>query len=736
MRDERRDKTWPDTPAGQTPLDAMPSDSRAERAGQDAQPVSPSSDTFLPPSPFQFCFRALASLQLAVVLIALYAVVLAVAPFIEKYHGPAAAYTLVYGTAWFAAIHVMLAVNVLCAMLTRLPWRRRQIGFLLTHGGILVLLAGCAATRLKGVEAMLPVYEGRANRVAEVVRRGDDAESGTVEPLELGFQVYLRQFRRRLDPGSEMPSYYSSRVDFVERSDPPKPLKDEKKLQEDVLIELNAPVDFADPQTGRTYRFFQASFEGPWLPGDDKFEQLAGGDRSRDQIYLSRLSMNYDPGRWPKYIGSFLIVLGIGIVNYLRRHIVTTKPLAVSHAPPTTFSHALLLAIAISFSLVGNVRAQDAPLDWTMWRQLPVFSEGRVAPLDTFARETVRAICGRPNPTLSGPDGSPDGRPRQFSAAELLFAWLAEPDKWEDVAFLPADDQRLREAVGLPLEDAQGHRLRYVSPRYIKESKTVPRRLAAIMQRAKLEGKDFQLSDVEKKLRRLIDAYGAYWAWTVDPREQNDVSRRFVERARLINDAFDRLRRDRVVAKRISKEPKIRQEVLLTTKAWEDLLGVLHKGDFSLAKIEPALAKFRRSTDRLASLLQSPDDAVITALVANLGHQTTQMQMTLYDDGETLRLAPALDPGALEESRTPEDDASPWLSFQALMYGGHDLLAAYPQPELKCVREAFAAASAARRIGPASSLPRWTALPQRFARWPRRQSLCAGSFPCGIATRR
>ncbi len=45
-------------------------------------------------------------------------------------------------------------------------------------------------------------------------------------------------------------------------------------LRENVLITLNAPVDFADPLTGRTYRLFQSGFDGPWLPGDPEFDRL------------------------------------------------------------------------------------------------------------------------------------------------------------------------------------------------------------------------------------------------------------------------------------------------------------------------------------------------------------------------------------------------------------------------------------------------------------------------------
>ena len=98
-------------------------------------------------------------------LIAIYAAVLAAATFVETKYGGAAAQFAVYDTGWFTAIHVLLAVNVLCAMLSRLPWRRRQIGFVMTHGGILVLLIGCAIT-WAGIEAQLPVYEGHANHVA------------------------------------------------------------------------------------------------------------------------------------------------------------------------------------------------------------------------------------------------------------------------------------------------------------------------------------------------------------------------------------------------------------------------------------------------------------------------------------------------------------------------------------------------------------------------------------------
>ncbi len=366
---------------------------------------------------------AVGSLRLAVTLIAVYAGVLAWATLVESEHGAAAAHFAIYDAGWFTAINVLLALNVLCAVIIRFPWRWRQTGFLVTHLGILVLLAGCLATRQLGIEAQLPIFEGQTAQRAyqdayhfqlqvkptgpptaatavpicvpllagpfgwdryatlswfpwHVAHRsqgtvydadgirldvldyqnepqptarvrlsvdgttkefdvvalpGEPSEakqqvvaakrrrvtiSMPLDEVELGFQLYLRRFQRKLDPGAGTASHYSSLVDFLDLSRPP------QKLRENVLVTLNAPVDFTDPRSGWTYRLFQSSFSGPWTPGEPEFAQLVHGNRSRDQVYLSRLSLNYDPGRGLKYLGSLMIVVGIGLVYCNRRRLV------------------------------------------------------------------------------------------------------------------------------------------------------------------------------------------------------------------------------------------------------------------------------------------------------------------------------------------------------------------------------------------------------------------------------
>lgn len=139
--------------------------------------------------------------------------------------------------------------------------------------------------------------------------------------VSLGFGIFLKQFEKRMEPGTAMPSHYSSLVDFIDM-----PSRDSARevsrhydgfttLQKDVLIKMNQPAVFQG--LDRRYRIYQSSCSGPYHPGDFRFQELYDGtifpweQRPRESIYMSTLSVNDDPGRGLKYLGSFLMILGI-----------------------------------------------------------------------------------------------------------------------------------------------------------------------------------------------------------------------------------------------------------------------------------------------------------------------------------------------------------------------------------------------------------------------------------------
>jgi hypothetical protein len=147
--------------------------------------------------------------------------------------------------------------------------------------------------------------EGRARAVTVML---------VPDAIDIGFDVKLDNFERRLDPGTSQASHFSSVVEFLAKSGSP-------LVKRPVTITMNAPVDFSDPDTGRSYRLFQESFMGPWLPGDELFEQFTKGWKALpDKLEASVLTVNYDPGRGVKYLGSGLIVIGIFTMFYMRAY--------------------------------------------------------------------------------------------------------------------------------------------------------------------------------------------------------------------------------------------------------------------------------------------------------------------------------------------------------------------------------------------------------------------------------
>jgi hypothetical protein len=87
-------------------------------------------------------YRFLASLKLAVITLSSLSAVLAYATFYESWHGTAAVQEQIYQSTGFSILLAFLAANILCAATIRFPWKRRQAGFVVTHAGLLILIAG------------------------------------------------------------------------------------------------------------------------------------------------------------------------------------------------------------------------------------------------------------------------------------------------------------------------------------------------------------------------------------------------------------------------------------------------------------------------------------------------------------------------------------------------------------------------------------------------------------------
>jgi hypothetical protein len=103
--------------------------------------------------------QVLGSLKLAVPMLAVLAAVIAVATVLEAEHGRAYAQWYVYQSWWFIILLSILGVNIFTAAVSRWPWKRHQTGFVITHAGLLVLLAGSIQTLVGGVDGRVTLTE-------------------------------------------------------------------------------------------------------------------------------------------------------------------------------------------------------------------------------------------------------------------------------------------------------------------------------------------------------------------------------------------------------------------------------------------------------------------------------------------------------------------------------------------------------------------------------------------------
>ncbi len=108
-------------------------------------------------------FKFFASLQLAVCLLVTLMGVLTAGTFIESAHGTDAARIVVYESLWFSLLLVLLAVNLAAAALSRWPWQKKHIGFVITHLGIITLLAGSLVTQQTMIDGQMVLAEGETD---------------------------------------------------------------------------------------------------------------------------------------------------------------------------------------------------------------------------------------------------------------------------------------------------------------------------------------------------------------------------------------------------------------------------------------------------------------------------------------------------------------------------------------------------------------------------------------------
>ncbi|MHC5537861.1 cytochrome c biogenesis protein ResB [Singulisphaera rosea] len=189
-------------------------------------------------------YRFFASLKLAVISLGMLAAVLAYATFFESWYGPSAVQEWIYQTKGFAILLAFLGMNILCAALIRFPWKRRQTGFVITHAGLLILLAGSFVSLKSSDEGQLGMLvketKGELVRLDYPVIRVRPIDATTKMPV--GDHEYKLPFRPgnfAWGPGSPRP-----RTIFASALNAVNPWSSDKAFDGEVLTGSDDPFVF------------------------------------------------------------------------------------------------------------------------------------------------------------------------------------------------------------------------------------------------------------------------------------------------------------------------------------------------------------------------------------------------------------------------------------------------------------------------------------------------------------
>ncbi len=260
---------------------------------------------------------------------------------------------------------------------------REGAGMRLVEAGLLALLLGRGLTGPTVDNARLILAQDSAAVSTANLPQG--------KSVALPFSLRLLSFEHSFHPGSSIPANYASRVEITEGD-----------RTWEAVVSMNRPLRL------RGYSFFQLSYTqaGP--------------------LITSTLGVVRRPLRHLPAAATGLVALGM-LLQLLRR------------SPP----RAALLVPLLLAGLPRTSAAAEPPPSPSAMAPVPILVEGRVMPLDTFARMQWRQITGRAAP-----------------ADETALAWLTAT--WFDPAsssnrVMLVQSREVAEAIGL---EWQGRRLR------------------------------------------------------------------------------------------------------------------------------------------------------------------------------------------------------------------------------------------------------------------------------------
>ncbi|WP_066350800.1 cytochrome c biogenesis protein CcsA [Aliarcobacter skirrowii] len=455
------------------------------------------------------------SFKTTIVLLSILAIAAGVATFIENDFGTSSALFLVYNSVWYETILVLTTINLVAIIYKTKMWNKMPR--FLFHFSFVVILIGAITTRYVGYEGIMQIPEGvTTNEMISLepylqVKVEKDGEVLASNIYQENFTSLFKNFNNfshkiEFDNNTLVVSYVD--FNFVKEQQASMGLLTlnldlngnsqqtriaglrgqlgvpKEILIDDYKITLEYGSKFIElPFAIRLNEFQLDRYPGSMAPSSYASEiTVIKDDKTYDyRIFMNRtlsegnylffqssyfpdesgtvLSVNNDPGKWPTYLGYFLLTLGL-FLNFFDKNSRFMKLVKfVSNKNIASFILATLFLLNTNLYANEQTEAtqsvdkvQEAVLYLNTYKDNSLKTAdnfghlvvqtagGRMQPLATLNRQIVQKLSGRS--TFLG-----------MNSDQIILGMLSRPDFWKDVKILKINTPKLKKLLNIPVEE-------------------------------------------------------------------------------------------------------------------------------------------------------------------------------------------------------------------------------------------------------------------------------------------
>ena len=459
--------------------------------------------------------NVLFSFKTTLILLALLAIGAGYATFIENDFGTSTARVLVYNNLWYETILVLTTINLTGIIFKYKMWKNKAR--FIFHSSFVIILIGAGITRYAGYEGIMQIPEG------ETENRMLSLEPYLQVTIKDGDQVYYQEYQKEFTTLFKNMNNFSYEIPFGDKKlnlsykdflfakkesskmglltveatingksqDIKLPgLRSQKGLERELIFDnVSVKLEYGSKIVELPFSIKLNDFQLDRYPGSMSPSSYASevtvlkedGKTYDYRIFMNRtmhegnflffqssyfpdetgtvLSVNNDPGKWPTYLGYFLLTLGL-IMNFFDKKsrfwkltkFVSSRNLAsIAIACTFLFSTNSLFANeeAANSSNINELAQTNQILEYlnkfknestytaeNFAKLVTQSSGGRMKPLSSLNMEIIQKLSGKA--TLF-----------EMNADQLVLGMITRPDIWSDLKVIKIKTPKLKKFLGI-----------------------------------------------------------------------------------------------------------------------------------------------------------------------------------------------------------------------------------------------------------------------------------------------